>query len=245
MGDLRAGRCGDSCWNAADSRVVVQGCMEYQMTPRSLPIPREIVDHETASAQADTVYLKLQQLFDEADADDSGALDEDELSWVLKKYYADEKMSRSLKAVKAEVAMAMTRFDANLNGTLEFGEFVNMFCLSETFKFKMPLQVKLQVKVRQAVDELTVKWEEAWYLREQEVQDEREHLSDQLGQQQHQVSRLERKVKTLTANQMDLSYLNTISPEELSGYPDILPSSTRSRTNSRTPRRQQQDFGMS
>ena len=40
----------------------------------------------------------------------------------------------------------------------------------------------------QAVDELTVKWEEAWYLREQEVQDEREHLSDQLGQQQHQAS---------------------------------------------------------
>ena len=42
--------------------------------------------------------------------------------------------------------------------------------------------------VVQAVDELTLKWEEAWYLREQEVQDERELQSEQLRQQQHQAS---------------------------------------------------------
>ena len=70
----------------------------------------------------------LRELFAEADEDNSGSLDQEELAILLRKYYKSEGTLRKLDRVKQEVADAMSRYDTDQSGTLEFKEFIHMVC---------------------------------------------------------------------------------------------------------------------
>eukprot|EP00658_Telonema_sp_P-2_P041983 TRINITY_DN30083_c0_g1_i3.p1 TRINITY_DN30083_c0_g1~~TRINITY_DN30083_c0_g1_i3.p1 ORF type:complete len:275 (-),score=65.79 TRINITY_DN30083_c0_g1_i3:141-965(-) len=217
----------------------------------ALPEDAWAAAEELSSAEAaDKAYTHLQALFTEADLDGSGALDASELTQVLKSFYHSEQRSRSTRVVRSEVDAVLHRFDTNRSGTLEFGEFVNMFCLADSFKFKMRLQVKLQVKARQAIEEISGKWEAAWYDREAEFTHERSQL-------QHHARELQSKLQIVTEKlaaydsqlaqvqaervlrpQDDARWatdLNEFSPQHLEAHSSSQ-SPTTSTRNNKTPR---------
>lgn len=82
-----------------------------------------ISPHTAASAMR-----TLRELFTEADEDHSGSLDTEELAIMLRKYYKTEGTLRKIDRVKEEVADAMSRYDTDSSGTLDFKEFIHMVC---------------------------------------------------------------------------------------------------------------------
>lgn len=141
--------------------------------------------------EAEPALAILRNLFTQADTDGSGYLDKAELAVVVRNFYKEEKMSRNIKVVTAEVDDAMSRFDANGDGVLQFEEFVDMLCLSESFKFKIPLETKLRVKVL-----LASEMEEA---RQAKVMEERELVwQDATRLERVKVRHLETQVEALT-----------------------------------------------
>ena len=82
-----------------------------------------IFPHTAASAMR-----TLRELFHEADEDNSGSLDPEELAILLRKYYKTEGTLRKLDRVKEEVTNAMTRYDTDNSGMIEFKEFIHMVC---------------------------------------------------------------------------------------------------------------------
>jgi len=94
------------------------------------------------------VVARLEELergFQDADSNGNGSLDMQELATVLKLQYRNEKVARSMTQVTKEVAAAMSVYDKDKNGSLDFREYVEMFCISEEFKFKMTQEMKQQV----------------------------------------------------------------------------------------------------
>jgi len=95
-----------------------------------------------------TVRDVLKKLFDTADVDKSLFLDTNELAEVMKAYYKLEGVARSRSVVIREVEAAMKKYDIDRSGTLEFPEFVNMFCDSSkdaVFQLKLPAECRRQI----------------------------------------------------------------------------------------------------
>lgn len=87
----------------------------------------------------------MQNLFNDTDLDKSGFVDSTELAVMLKKYYKMEGTSRGLGKVQQEVDAAMTSFDNDGNGKLDFAEFIELFC-SGMFKFRLDEQMMASIK---------------------------------------------------------------------------------------------------
>jgi len=83
----------------------------------------------------DEVHLAMRlagEIFQEADIDNSGSLDVEELSGIVTNLFA--KMGKDLPhdyqgdALKVKVERSLLRFDADGNGTISFDEFLQMLC---------------------------------------------------------------------------------------------------------------------
>jgi Ca2+-binding EF-hand superfamily protein len=77
----------------------------------------------------------LRRQFEQADSNQSGNLDEHEISQALYHYYRSNRQSRKLFLVKKETRQAMECFDTDGNGSLCFLEFCRMALYSKAFKF--------------------------------------------------------------------------------------------------------------
>ena len=89
-----------------------------------------------AQRPEDTLAL-LRNLFDAADVNGSRTLERSEIAEIVQAFYKAEKTSRKLSVVQEEVNKALLEFDANGDGTLQFEEFVAMFCGSDSFHFNL------------------------------------------------------------------------------------------------------------
>ena len=90
---------------------------------------------ENGPGVAETLRI-CEELFDKYDADESGFIDSEELTLMIKNYHAVEGVGRSIKKVREEVRLAMREFDHDNTGHLDFGEFIAMFT-SGKFKFRI------------------------------------------------------------------------------------------------------------
>lgn len=81
---------------------------------------------------------QLEALFHAADTNGNGALNETELTQLLKRHYATMKTSRKLSAVRAEVKDAMAQFDSDRSGQLELWEFIAMMSSSSAIAANSP-----------------------------------------------------------------------------------------------------------
>ena len=79
--------------------------------------------------------------FLEADKDGSGALDAEEVAWVLRQMYRKERTARKLELIQAEVEATMKEYDRDGSGVLEFNEFVAFICSGEN-KLKLSPEQK-------------------------------------------------------------------------------------------------------
>jgi len=109
---------------------------------RSFKARREVeslssIQMADAQVKADGVISFLRMMFSGADVDGSGSLNAGELSSLVRNYYKEERVARSLVKVEGEVARAMEVFDTDKSGDLSFDEFIMMVAKSEEFKFKL------------------------------------------------------------------------------------------------------------
>jgi len=109
---------------------------------RSFKARREVeslssIQMADAQVKADGVISFLRMMFSGADVDGSGSLSAGELSSLVRNYYKEERVARSLVKVEGEVARAMEVFDTDKSGDLSFDEFIMMVAKSEEFKFKL------------------------------------------------------------------------------------------------------------
>ena len=109
---------------------------------RSFKARREVeslssIQMADAQVKADGVISFLRMMFSGADVDGSGSLSAGELSSLVRNYYKEERVARSLVKVEGEVARAMEVFDTDNSGDLSFDEFIMMVAKSEEFKFKL------------------------------------------------------------------------------------------------------------
>ena len=81
--------------------------------------------------EAAAMLRELQEIFSAADENGNGSLDMQELTKLLHSQYRTERVARSLKQVGREVEDAMVRYDGDSSGTLDFFEYVAMFCQAE------------------------------------------------------------------------------------------------------------------
>ena len=95
--------------------------------------------------EAAAMLRELQEIFSAADENGNGSLDMQELTKLLHSQYRTERVARSLKQVGREVEDAMVRYDGDSSGTLDFFEYVAMFCQAEEFKFRVPKSLKASV----------------------------------------------------------------------------------------------------
>ena len=80
--------------------------------------------------------------------DKSKYLDTQELAEVIKAYYKLEGVSRPLITAIVEVESAIKRYDVDGSGTLQFHEFIAMFCdvsPDAVFKFRIPAETRKAV----------------------------------------------------------------------------------------------------
>merc|ERR1712070_206060 len=97
------------------------------------------------------IYEVIKLLFEAADYDDSGELDQEELGEVMKAYYALEGVSRSLAVTQREVEKAISKYDYDGEGLICLEEFVQMFCdTAEDAAFKTRLNPELLREVSKA-----------------------------------------------------------------------------------------------
>jgi len=119
--------------------------------PFSKSAQQKFKSHAAAEAeqhenQAHNARDTLSALFQAADADGSGALDTDELTTVVKRYYGAEGKSRSAKAVQREVGEAMSSYDTDGNGVLCWEEFLAMAVTSSSFNFGLSDEAKVLLR---------------------------------------------------------------------------------------------------
>jgi len=95
-----------------------------------------------------TVYHLIKKLFDDADLDESGALDKQELGELMKAYYRLEGIARNINVAQREVDAAMDKYDTDRSGAMELLEFVRMFCDTSpdaAFRTQIPVDVLQKV----------------------------------------------------------------------------------------------------
>ena len=83
------------------------------------------------------VHEMMVNKFCDADSDETGALNREELATVIQQMHREEGVKRSLEVVQREVEETMHCFDMNDSGELNFLEFVTLMMRAPNFKFKL------------------------------------------------------------------------------------------------------------
>jgi len=100
---------------------------------------------EAVYTEAQEEHEKLRALFLEADIENDGVLDVEQLTTVFRKCYKNGAVSRGLAAVKLEVEEAMITHDLDGSGTLDYVEFVLMWASGRPLKLRVDSSVRQQV----------------------------------------------------------------------------------------------------
>jgi len=101
---------------------------------------QEMIDKVQTLAELHSTHLILANIckrFTEADTDESGALDKDEVAVIIKSIYKAESTVKTEREVEREVEEAIREFDTDRSGEIEFLEFVYMICNCESFTLKL------------------------------------------------------------------------------------------------------------
>ena len=98
-----------------------------------------------------TLFHPVKATFQEADKDNSGALDAAELAVIIKAYYKREGVSKSLAKSTAEIESMISEFDGLFDGirtgTLNFAEFLHMYAKGSHFKFQTPPETRGKILI--------------------------------------------------------------------------------------------------
>ena len=134
--------------------MIVQASLEDQIAAESPAARRTPLRSKAPAASwawedskedgAEFVMNMARQLFEDADADGSGELDEAELSELMKDLWG--KLGRPLKGenrmgLQSEIQKVMRQFDTDNNGTLSFVEFLRMIT-RKPWKDLFPVEVQ-------------------------------------------------------------------------------------------------------
>ena len=101
--------------------------------------PLTIVFRSTIENQ---VLEYMTQEFLKADVSETGSLNNEELAALIEALHRSEGYKRKKAIIQNEVNEAMTKYDHDGSGELEFSEFVEMLMTSPSFKLSLSVEQK-------------------------------------------------------------------------------------------------------
>jgi len=134
---------------------------------------------------------------------------------VVQAFYRQENVSRKLIVVQNEVNKAIERFDDNGDGVLQFEEFVEMFCLSDSFRFSMPVSARLQVR-----SALLAEKDER--VRDEIMEERQQMIGDATRYERVKTKQLETLVEELQTRLDDKVLQSRVLEDELQDTKEIL-----------------------
>ena len=96
---------------------------------------------------AEAVYGEVQRLFGEADMDNSGFLDRQEIAMVMQLYFKVEGTARSAKKIQEEVDTALVGFATPGTDQLDLHQFVEMLFGAESSHVRCTDEIKDEVRL--------------------------------------------------------------------------------------------------